>query len=66
MQALGIQKRIHPVPPLATPDGRVLYPKGIGFPVFPVTYPDIFYFFLRSLIADKLPKEEKIKSVPNL
>ena len=28
------------------------------FPVFPVTYPDIFYFFLRSRIADKHPKEE--------
>ncbi len=36
-----------------------IYPTGIGFPVFPVTYPDIFYFFLRSLISDKLPKEEK-------
>ena len=38
---------------------QVLYPIGIGFPVFPVTYSDIFHFFLRSLIADKLPKEEK-------
>jgi hypothetical protein len=37
----------------------VLYPTGIGFPVFPVTYPDIFHFFLRSLIPDKLPEEEK-------
>jgi hypothetical protein len=38
---------------------RNVYPIGIGFPVFPVTYSDIFYFFLRSLIPDKLPKEEK-------
>jgi hypothetical protein len=36
-----------------------IYPTGIGFPVFPVTYPDIFHFFLRSLIPDKFPKEEK-------
>jgi hypothetical protein len=36
-----------------------VYPIGIGFPVFLVTYLDIFYFFLRSLITDKLPKEEK-------
>ena len=26
---------------------------------FQPPYSDIFYFFLRSLIADKLPKEEK-------
>jgi hypothetical protein len=39
--------------------GNGIYPTGIGFPVFPVTYSDIFYFFLRSLIADKLPEEEK-------
>jgi hypothetical protein len=37
----------------------IIYPIGIGFPVFPVTHSDIFHFFLRSLIADKLPKEEK-------
>jgi hypothetical protein len=30
-----------------------------GFPVFLVTYSDIFYFFLWSRIADTLPKEEK-------
>ena len=36
-----------------------VYPNEIGFPVFLVTSLDIFYFFLWSLIADKLPKEEK-------
>jgi hypothetical protein len=41
------------------PERPEVYPTGIGFPVFPVTYSDIFHFFLRSLIPDKLPKEEK-------
>jgi hypothetical protein len=36
-----------------------IYQIGIGFPVFPVTSSGIFYFFLRSLIPDKLPEEEK-------
>jgi hypothetical protein len=30
-----------------------------GFPVFLITYSDIFYFLPCSLITDKLPKEEK-------
>jgi hypothetical protein len=47
-----IIKTEYPVP-------GILYPTGIGFPVFPASSSDIFYFFLRSLIPDKLPEEEK-------
>ncbi len=58
IHAITLSRRAFPRPFLSR-QTRAIYPTGIGFPVFPATYSDIFYFFLRSLIADKLPEEEK-------